>query len=146
MVKRGGIQFFFNKGRDRKKRWDGVIMGGGIKKIYKTFAISLKETQTFKTHKTESYKYCIIIVGSNTKTSKTHRLINKMLLCLSALICLLQRVLPSPFSAADFFCSWTQYSAKLRRILNSSAFWFENGFLQLSLARYYYLHKKLCLQ
>ena len=47
---KGGIQFFFNKGRDRKKGRDGVIRGGGIKKIYKTFLISLKETQTFKAY------------------------------------------------------------------------------------------------
>ena len=39
---------FFNKGRDRKKGWDGVI--GGRKKTYKTFSISLKETQTLKAY------------------------------------------------------------------------------------------------
>ena len=49
LAKRGGNSIFFlNKGRDRKKGWDGVIRGGGeIKKIYKT---SLKETQTLKAY------------------------------------------------------------------------------------------------
>ena len=41
--RRGDSMFFFNKGRD------GVIRGG-IKKIYETFSISLKETQTFKAY------------------------------------------------------------------------------------------------
>ena len=44
-----GIQFFFNKGRDIKKGWYGVTMGG-IKKIYRTLSISLKEIQTFKAY------------------------------------------------------------------------------------------------
>ena len=46
----GDSIFFFNKGRDRKKGWDGVIRGEGVKKIYKTFSISLKETQSFKAY------------------------------------------------------------------------------------------------
>ena len=37
----------------------------------------LKETQTFKTYLTESYKYCIIVAGK-TKISKTHGLLNKI--------------------------------------------------------------------
>ena len=41
--RRGDSMLFFNKGRD------GVIRGG-IKKIYETFSISLKETQTFKAY------------------------------------------------------------------------------------------------
>ena len=43
---------FFNKGKDSKKGWDGVIKGRGegIKKICKTFSISLKDTQTFKAY------------------------------------------------------------------------------------------------
>ena len=51
MAKGGGerVQFFLNKGRDRKMGWDGIIRDG-IKKIYKTFSISLKETQTFKAY------------------------------------------------------------------------------------------------
>ena len=44
----------------------------------------------------------IIIAESNTKISKTHRLMNKML-CLSAFLCVLWLVLPSPFSVAEFF-------------------------------------------
>ena len=47
---KGGF-IFFNKGRNRNKGWDGIIRGGGgIKKIYKTFSISLKETQTFRAY------------------------------------------------------------------------------------------------
>ena len=46
---RGGFNFFFDKRRDRKKGWDGVIRGR-IKKIYKTFSISQKETQSFKAY------------------------------------------------------------------------------------------------
>ena len=48
--KGGKSNFLFNKGRDRKKGWDGVKKGGGIKNIYKTFSISLKETQTSKAY------------------------------------------------------------------------------------------------
>ena len=46
---------------------------------------NLTETQTLKTYQTESNKYCIIITGINTKISKTHWLLNKILfsLCLS---------------------------------------------------------------
>ena len=40
-------------------------------------AINLKEIQTFKAYKTESYKYCIIITVSNTKT---YSLLNEILL------------------------------------------------------------------
>ena len=46
---KGGDSIFLNKGRDRKKGWNDVIKGG-IKKIYKTFSIFLKETQTFKAY------------------------------------------------------------------------------------------------
>ena len=47
----------------------------------------LKETQTLKAYETESNKYCNTILKSNTKISKTHRLLNKiLLLCLSALL------------------------------------------------------------
>ena len=51
-AKKGGGFNFFNKGRNIKKGWDGVIRGGGggVKKMYKTFLISLKETQTFKAY------------------------------------------------------------------------------------------------
>ena len=74
----GGFKFF-NKGRDRKKMWDGVIL---------QILQSLLQ---------------LLLQAANTKISKTHRLINKMLLCLSALLCLLGLVLPSPFSVADLF-------------------------------------------
>ena len=70
----------------------------------------LKETQTFKAYQTESYKYCIIIAESNTKISKTHRLQNKMLLSLSALLsayCDL-RFLRLP-QRQGIFSSWTQF-------------------------------------
>ena len=67
-----------------------------------TEAQSQFNPQTFKAYETESYKYCIMIARSNTKILKTHRSMNKML-CLSALLGLLQLVLPSPFSAAEFF-------------------------------------------
>ena len=45
IAQKEGDSIFFNKGRDRKKAWDGVI-----KKIYKTFSFSLKETQTLKAY------------------------------------------------------------------------------------------------
>ena len=38
-----------------------------IHSIIVTALLLLKETQTFKTYWTESYKYCIIIAGNNTK-------------------------------------------------------------------------------
>ena len=44
-----------------------------------SFYCILKEIQTFKAYSTESYKYCIIIAGSNIKISKTHSLLNKLL-------------------------------------------------------------------
>ena len=47
---KGGIEFFLNKGKDRKRGWVGVIRGGGMKKIYKIFSISSNETQTFKAY------------------------------------------------------------------------------------------------
>ena len=53
IAQKEGDSIFFNKGRDRKKVWDGVIRGGGaggLKKIYKTFSISLKETETLKAY------------------------------------------------------------------------------------------------
>ena len=31
---KGGIQFFFDKGRDRKKGWDGVIPFCGLKMVF----------------------------------------------------------------------------------------------------------------
>ena len=55
----------------------------------------LKETQTLEAYEIESYKYCIIITGSNIKISKTHRLLNKILLSLCPSLCLLRLVLLS---------------------------------------------------
>ena len=52
----------------------------------------------FKGNPIESYKYCILIAGGNTKISKTHSLLNKMLS-----LCLLRLKLTSPFSTADAF-------------------------------------------
>ena len=49
---------------------------------------NLTETQTLKTYQTESNKYCIIITGINTKISKTHWLLNKILFSLSVSLCL----------------------------------------------------------
>ena len=58
----------------------------------------LKETQTFKAYYTESYKYCVIMTGSNTKVLKTHELLNKILfsLSLSALFSVCLRFLRLP--------------------------------------------------
>ena len=58
LAKRGGFNFDLIRERIEKRGWDGVIRmkrgvggrGGGIKKIYKTFSISIKETQTFKAY------------------------------------------------------------------------------------------------
>ena len=57
----------------------------------------LKETKTFKVYLTESYKYSIIIAGSNTKISKTHRSLNKIFFSLCLSLCLLQLVLSVTF-------------------------------------------------
>ena len=80
-----------------------------------------KETQTFRANQTESFKYCIIVAGSNTKILKIHSLLNKMLLSLSATFsvycdsCLLRLS-----QWQNFFSSWTvgQSSAEFLRILN----------------------------
>ena len=64
------------------------------KKFYEDFS---KETQTFKAYYTESYKYCIIIAGSNTKILKTHGLLNKILFSLCPSLCLLRLMLPVAF-------------------------------------------------
>ena len=65
-----------------------------------------------------SYKYCITITGSNTKIPKTHTLLNKMLLSLSALLSVYcdLRFLRLP-QRQSFFSSWAQYSTKLPTIL-----------------------------
>ena len=70
------------------------------KKFYEDFS---KETQTFKAYYTESYKYCIIIAGSNTKILKTHGYLTKScsLLALLSVYCDLCFLLPS--SMAEFF-------------------------------------------
>ena len=49
-----------------------------------SFSVTFKGNPNFQGILTESYKYCIIIAGSNIKTSKTHRLLNKMVSSLSA--------------------------------------------------------------
>ena len=73
----------------------------------------------------------MIIAGSNTKISKTHRLFKKMLLSLSLSLCLLRLALP--YSTADFFQS---LDTVLREFYTSQViiravfvFWFENDFL-----------------
>ena len=71
----------------------------------------LKETQTRKAYYTESYKYCIIIAGSKTNISKTHRLLNKMLLSLSL-----------PFSLFTVACaSFAFLSGRIFTVLGHSA-------------------------
>ena len=45
----GGIQsFFFYKGRDRKKGWNGIIRGGGDKKNLQNFFNFLKGNPNFQ--------------------------------------------------------------------------------------------------
>ena len=113
----------------------------------------LKGTQTFKAYQTESYKYCIIIAESNTKISKTHRLLNKMVLSLFALLSAYWDLhflrLPQQQS---FFSSWTQYSANFNHhkwsfvtyIVSFSGL--KMVFSKLNLAKYHCLHKKPCLK
>ena len=69
----------------------------------------LKETQTFKAYWIVSYKYCIIITGTNTKISKTDRLLNTFFLSLCPSLYLLWLALPWPSSTAEFF----QFSGKV---------------------------------
>ena len=113
--------------------------------MIKLFA-KIKETQTFKTYKTESYKYCSFIAGSNTEISKTHKLLKKILFFLCPSLCLLR--LFRDFIAFFAFLnliSWTK-SQWIIRAVSSFIFWLENCFLHVKPARYHSLHKKLCLQ
>ena len=75
--------------------------------------IRLKETQTFKAYKTESYKYCIIIAGSNTKM----------------------------LNIFGIFSSWTQFwtSQVIIRAVHSFIFCFENIFLHYCLHKKPYI-------
>ena len=118
-----------------------------FKKLSKFQKFLLKEIQTFKAYQTESCKYCMIIAGNNTKISKTHRLLSKMLFSVSAFLfaycdlhflCLLQQ--------QSFISSWTQYSANFHKwssvpciVLFSSL---KMAFSKLTLAKYHCLHKK----
>ena len=64
----------------------------------------------FKETQTESYKYCIIIAGNNPKTSKTSRLLNKMLLSLSV-----------PFSLLTVTCTSLAFlNSKVFSVLGQS--------------------------
>ena len=83
--------------------------------LYQIFKITLKETQTFKAYCRESYKYCIIMAGSNTKISKIHGLLNKILFCFCPSPYLQRLVLSVAFLNGSFFISWTQYSANVKR-------------------------------
>ena len=100
----------------------------------------LEETQTLKAYWTESYKYCIIIAGSNTEISKTHRLLNKILLSLHLYpsICLLRLALPSPSWQQSFFSSLSVTSDHFI----VSLFWFEMVFSKLSLPNCHFLHNR----
>ena len=95
------------------------------------------------------YYYC----RKQHKNIKTHRLLNKMLFCLCALLsayCDL-RFLPLP-QRHSFFSSWTEHSTKLCRILNItsdhvaphivSSSGLKMVFSKLSLVKYHCLHTK----
>ena len=59
---------------------------------------------------------------------------NKMLLCLSALLFLLRLVLPLSLSVAEVFLflnTVLRKNTEIRRILNSFVFCFKNGFLHV---------------
>ena len=96
------------------------------------------------------------IEESNTIISKTHRLLNKMLLSLPAPFFVYCNLCFLRFSQRQsFFSSWTQYFGKLQRNLASQViirayivmfFRLKMVFSKLSLVRYHCLHNKRCLQ
>ena len=97
----------------------------------------LKETQTIKVYWAKSYKYFIIIAGSNTEILKTHVLLNEILFSLCLSLCLLQRVLSVALLNGKILNITSDHSCRIY-----FRFLVENGFLQVKPARCHYLHKK----
>ena len=98
-------------------------------------------------YKAESYKYCIIIAGRNTKISKTHRLLNRILFSLCLSLCLMGLVLPVAefFHFLDTVLREFYTSQVIICTVYSFVFWFKNSFLQVKQARYHTACiKKLC--
>ena len=97
-------------------------------------------------------RYCIII--AQEATQKYRKLTDYwtkscFLFALLSVYCNLCFLLPSSIAKFFHFLTvlhkfWT--SQVIICAVYSFSFWFENGFLQLKPARYYCLHKKLCLQ